>query len=346
MTSFIKKLFILLISVVSLAVLSLAVFAAIYGGNILEKTKRSLWQDNSFCNFPLAYKIGSVDPQFGVKQDEIKEALRQAEEIWEKSLKKNIFEFNDNGKIPVNLVFDERQAETQKVKEMLSAIDSNEEKYNAVKKEYETLAAALKNKDANYAAGVAGYAKRKEALKNSIVEYNKALKAYGKEVDYWNAKGGAPEDEYKKLEKEKKKLDSTRDGLAEEKKNLDNIYSSLEKERKEINKLVENINAVAGILNKLAERLNLNVTDYNAVQGGREEFETGLYVSDQNGERIDIYQFFDNKDLVLILAHEMGHAIGLEHAENPDSLMYPKLLKQNFTLNQDDMELFQARCAN
>jgi predicted Zn-dependent protease len=52
------------------------------------------------------------------------------------------------------------------------------------------------------------------------------------------------------------------------------------------------------------------------------EFAGGEYVKDNGSTLINIYQFENEDKLVRLLEHELGHAIGLDHLENPNDIMY------------------------
>lgn len=46
--------------------------------------------------------------------------------------------------------------------------------------------------------------------------------------------------------------------------------------------------------------------------------------------------------LFLVAAHEFGHALGLDHSNVPEALMYPNYhYREDFPLNKDDIEGIQ-----
>ena len=269
------------------------------------------------CEDPILYSIGSFDERFGVSKAEFEESIALAEEIWEKENGKNLFEYKDSGDLKVNLIYDTRQEATDKLEEIDEELDSDRADYNSLKSKYDSL-------KKSYQASRRAFDSRVEAF-----EVRKAK--YEEDVEYWNGKGGAPKEEYEKLDKEKTWIN-------EEVAKLNSMQNDLNKETEEVNK-------TARALNSLAGELNLNVTKFNEIGGMHgDEFEEGVYERDVDGERINIYQF-DNKDkLVRVLAHELGHALGLDHVEDKEAIMYRLNNGINKELSQSDKDALALKC--
>jgi predicted Zn-dependent protease len=90
----------------------------------------------------------------------------------------------------------------------------------------------------------------------------------------------------------------------------------------ELNNMTKQLNALLSERNAKAVEYNKIAQDYNKQYNGGLEFNQAEYVNDSGGKRINVYQFGNQKDLILALTHELGHALGMNHVENPKSIMY------------------------
>ncbi len=244
----------------------------------------------SHCFVPLQYSLGEVDPRFNLSSEEIINDIKKAENIWEKALSIELFQYQEGAPFKINFIFDERQERSLAGQELNQKLNEIKAVQGKVSEEYQKLLKQYKSQSASY--------------KKEVNQYEKELNDYNDTVSYWNKKGGAPEEEYDKLQKEKKQLNKKR--------------QELEKKRKKINALVKQINDLAQREKKIVENYNQEVITYKSRYGEAQMFDQGKYF----GDHIDIYQFKNRQDLILVLAHELGHALHMKHVSNPHSIMY------------------------
>jgi len=242
------------------------------------------------CDKPLEYSIGRFDTQFGISQESFKSYIVEAGKVWEDTLNRKVFIYNPKADFKINLIYDERQLATvqkQKTEFGLSAVES-----------------AFKQLDANFSVFKSQYENKVSAYEESLALYENRKAAYDKEVEFWNSRQGAPKDKYDALNAERQYLNT-------EASRLNNEASAISTMVKELNSLLEDRNKKAAEYNKIAE-------EYNKKYKGGLEFNQAEYT----GKEINVYQFGNKKDLILALSHELGHALGMDHVENPKSIMY------------------------
>ncbi|HUY69419.1 MAG TPA: matrixin family metalloprotease, partial [Candidatus Tyrphobacter sp.] len=112
-----------------------------------------------------------------------------------------------------------------------------------------------------------------------------------------------------------------------------------------LNNLSDKINALADALNRLAAELNLKVGTYNNVgsAAGR-SFIEGDYEQNGSNQAIDIYEFGSEAQLVRVLTHEFGHALGLNHVSDPKAVMYKYNEGTNDKLTAADLGELRRVC--
>lgn len=268
------------------------------------------------CTKPLEYSIGTVNPNFQLSESDFRSAIAEAEAVWETPTHKNYFDYSPSGKLKVSLIYDSRQQATDKLKSLGFEIDSSKKSFDSLNAQYHEM--------------VSSYQDDKSELDRLIAEYNSEKSSYEAHLRSWNPNTGT-QAQYNQLKSEADQVNS--------------LARQINEKKDEINQLVETINASASYLNQLGSSLNLNVATYNKVGASNgTEFEEGVYVSDSSGKKIEIYEFANHDQLVRVLAHEMGHALGLEHVDDPNAIMYKLNQSSNQTPTPADIAELNRVC--
>ncbi len=286
----------------------LLVVAIVIGGGYWYHTA------NSKCPAPIAYAIGGIDERFGISAEEAKAVISEAESIWEDRTGRNLFTYDEDAEFAINFIFDDRQQTTLEEHQLREVLDQTESISSVMREEYEVL--------------LNRYETLKKTYESRLRTYENRLATHNGEVAHWNAQGGAPASIYERLNEEQR-------SLSDESAELSSIASKL-------NQLVDSINELGDKSNRTIRDYNDRVADYNNRFNEEREFTQGDY---QDG-RINIYQFKDLDELRLVLVHELGHALSLDHVENPLSAMYYLMQDQpsDLALSDEDLAEFRRVC--
>lgn len=269
----------------------------------------------AICPTPLTYRVGQIDSHFNLDTEAAKKHLAKAEAVWEETAGRQLFIYDEKSTFVVDFIFDERQAEAD--------IETTEQKTLDTKKsENDGLVKTIEDLQKEYDSLSESYKKR-------VGSYEARLNAYNDKVNSYNDQGGAPGDVFSELERERVSL---------------NVESKeLSKKADELTTLSNKINELSERGNALVEKYNEEVVEYNKKFGYAREFTQGDY----QGERINVYKFSDEAELVAVLTHEFGHALGIGHVEGESSVMYYLLKDTTGTpvLSKEDKDAFVAQCA-
>lgn len=258
------------------------------------------------CDYPLEYSIGTFDRHFNITEQKFTKTLEEAEAIWESAVGANLFIYNPEASFKINLIYDQRQEETIRSNQSEMEIEGTKATYDLMYSQY-------KSDQADYTRRVAQY-------DSALAFYEQELSLYNNKVKQINAKGGATPSEARQLE--------------EEREDLEREAEQIEEMRREINKETVELNYLGSQINALGQKLNIKVDIHNEQFGQSRQFDQGDY----RGDRINIYQFETVNDLRLVLVHEFGHALGLEHGINPESIMYYLMEAQSIVNPQPSQE--------
>jgi hypothetical protein len=267
------------------------------------------------CREQITYRIGTVDPRFGLSRQDISMAAARAAEMWGKAGNRVLFREDPRGSVVINLVYDYRQESADKLRTLSYRIDDTESAYDELKSVFERMKSEFEQKH--------------DGLARDFQMYNARVSAFNAEVEA--NRHQASEETYRRLMAEKDELAFLSEGLNARKEELKGSEETLK--------------SLVTVINRIAHNRNLDIVKYR--DAGKKlgpEFCEGEYIRKNGKESINIYQFDGGSKLVRVLAHELGHALGLKHVENPQAVMYRLMQTDSLVLAPEDIAALNTRC--
>lgn len=142
-------------------------------------------QNISPCDYPIPYKIGSIDPKFGLSKSEVESDVETATNIWSSVENKKLFMYSPTAKLTVNFVYDTRAELDTQINQLHDQLDQKGV----------TLSQQVK------------------AYKSDVTQFQQKLAVFNATVEAYNKAGGAPPDVYQSLQATLKEIRSEGDAL-------------------------------------------------------------------------------------------------------------------------------------
>lgn len=239
--------------------------------------------------------------------------------LWSTVAGERMIAYSDSGQVPVNLIYGGGQKFTDDERELSRRINKMKLHHYSLEQDYRKLSI-------NY------YEKLKA--------YNTTLSAFAETVDKYNL-GASRLSKTGVIEGLKNKE------LKELKKKMDFLEKELEPQKNVLNEQAKKMEGLSSRLNDNVDEVNKFIFQHQDQFGSDQTFHQGMYIETGDQRKINIYQFDNTEKLRLVLAHEAGHALGLKHVNNPESIMYYKMEQQNeenLQLTDEDIRAIEMQC--
>jgi len=296
----------------------------------------------SFSNAELQeVRIGTVDDYYASKitKTQLKQILNEIETQFESQLGFDVFNYSKNGK-PIDIIYMPNIKLEKQIAKKTTKLQRKKEKIDELRRFFPDEQVRIDEYQKNLNKFAAH-------INRMTISLNTYIKDANKRRDFNSS-------EYKKtqlyVETKQKRIKREIINLRKERRVLRRMLDKYNKKIYSLNNLVNGYN----LLSNQITRMSRSVQKVKGKTFGLKEVSLKTYYKDgkkikektvkTSMTKIEVYGFESKNQLKVILAHEIGHLVGIPHINTKNSLMNPHLQQSqidNFSLIKADIRNFR-----
>ncbi len=295
----------LLIRLMFIAVLVFLAYR-LWGGSpvgraVDQAAQQFLSPNASYCQSPLGWRLGSLDPAFELSEQQALRLINSAATLWNEATGQALLHHDPVHGFVIDFKFDARQQQVLQQRLLQRNVARYDDAILPSKQRLPEQFAALDEK-------VAAFNQQQAQLQQQIAQWQPNVP---------NA-------------------ETQRQALAQQQQNLTKEADWLEQQRQQLLRDQDYLNETIRQRNELLQT--------SATPAATTSFEVGVMTIKQQQRQMIVYAFATETDLIATIAHEFGHAFGIGHTQQPDSIMFHQLNTQQQQLTAADLTAWQNQC--
>jgi len=285
-------------------------------------------------------EVGTIASEYQntLSKERLIALLKEVEQTFEKQIGLNVFDYAHGGK-PINILYIDKSKRKITITKKLSDVDVLQQKIDIQQTLFTSKQEEILQKEVEINL-------LNKNLNDKILQHNKY-------IEEENQKQHTKE-EYEVV---KKYIQTIQKEIAQEKNIYRQKMTKLDTLINQYNQTITTFNMMINQYNRLQREIENLSKGFQEVKGaaiGKREiiyktsFKDGVVhkekIVTQSMDKIEIYGFTSLDELKVVLAHEIGHLVGVDHIEKEEALMNPILQKnqiKNLQLTQFDILKFR-----
>jgi len=281
------------------------------------------------CEAPVRWSLAEVDPRFGLAVADARSAVEEAASLWEAAAGRRLFQADSAAGLPIRFVYDARQARANERVRL-------ERAFRDLDRTLEYRRVSLRQDRDRHNEDGARYEARARSFEVALAEHNQRVRE-------WNGAGASPGAVAEELREAEEALERTQAELAAQLQELRAWEQRIRAEAEDLASALEERNREA---DRIERDFPLARVESGAYREVVRQDATGRVAV---GPEIRVHLFVTRQELIGVLAHELGHALGLQHETGAEALMNAEHERESRTrtavrITPADLAQLRARC--